>query len=121
MQMSSETIRRRASASENTRFIPYPAPHCESRTVSPMHTSEMSDNETAVGDNANVEVNETDEEEEEVAFWGGEIPSSPRAAANESEEDWEDEFEESTDESTDEAEEEEEDDDDDVMELIGHR
>ena len=99
-------------ASSNVRFSPYVIPQRSGRSVSPLPTPNG-----ILGSNGMVFGAESDQDDEELDFWGRDLRGGTNPRDNEDEE-WMDESDEEMNDELDEGEEGDEDDD---MELFGHR
>lgn len=109
-----------ATESNSLRFSPYYVPQRMGRSVSPFRSSGFPDDPMSV--EATVDAVEPDDEEDDVDFWGGDAPRSPRSVP------WvdrdmaeEEDDEDSDDESIPSTVEFDDDDEEDRMDLIGHR
>lgn len=109
-----------ATESDSLQFSPYYVPQRMGRSVSPFRSPGFPDDPMIVG--STVDTVEFDDEEDDVDFWGGDAPRSPRSAAEvERDMEEEEEDEESDDESIPSTVEVDDDDEEDRMDLIGHR
>jgi hypothetical protein len=110
-----------ATESDSLRFSPYYVPQRMGRSVSPFRSSGFPDDPIVV--EATVDTVGFDDEEDDVDFWGGGAPRSPRSVpgVGHNMEGEEDDDEESDDESIPSTVEVDDDDEEDRMDLIGHR